>query len=260
VTNFPLPIKASVRSFIPKVSDEALSEREKKIFDASSWIEVAPADFILQPRERKEIEITIKTPKNAEPGGHYAAVYFQPLVPVETLSPQTAYLSARVGTLIFLVTKGDIVEKGAISDLKTAGFQERSPVDFKVDFKNQGNIHLLPQGIVEILNWQGKKIASVNLKPEVVLPKTAKSFRVSWQKKYLIGKFFAVAEVTYGSEHLKLKTERIEFWVIPWLQLVLLFILLTLIIIFFILVKTRIFLAAKVLLGKAEVWELKKIK
>jgi hypothetical protein len=239
VTNFPLPIKSSVRSFIPHL-------------DASSWIEVDPADFILQPRERKEIKITIKPPNKTEPGGHYAVVYFQPLVPVENLSPQTAYLSARVGALIFLVVKGDMVEKAVVSDLKTVKFQEKSPISFQINFKNQGNIHLLPSGNVRIFNWQGKKIDELSLKPEIVLPKTARTFRAVWQKKYLIGKFFAAAQINYGSEHLKLQAGRIEFWVVPWLPLITLIGGLTIIIIFFILIRKRLFLAVKVLIGKED--------
>jgi len=109
LTNIPLPIKSQVSGFLSK---EEFPVDKKYVFDASSWIYVDPADFILQPNEQKEILVTIKTPEGAAPGGHYATIYFEPLVPVVALSPQTTYSLARVGVLTFLVVKGEIIEKG----------------------------------------------------------------------------------------------------------------------------------------------------
>lgn len=267
VTNFPLPIKGTVANFIAK---EEIPQEAKEIFDASSWIKLEPSDFILQPRERKEIEIIIAAPKTAEPGGHYAIVYFQPLIPVEVLSPQTAYLSARVGVLAFLIVQGEIVEKASLEKFAVTGlqsafndrlkFRQAGPVDFKVSFKNEGNLHLLPSGKITVWDFRNKEVAKLELKPTNVLPKTSKDFTVSWPKKYLLGKFTAKANILYGSEHQKLESPLIEFWVIPWVLILLLIGVLTVFFIFFILVKRRIILAVKVLFGKAEIRELKKIK
>ncbi|MCJ7829497.1 hypothetical protein MUP50_00185, partial [Patescibacteria group bacterium] len=114
ITNFPLPIKGHVKSFLPENSSDS-----SEIFDASSWFKLEPSDFILQPRENKEIKIIVKPPLKAEPGGHYATIYFQPLLPVEVLSPQTAYLTARIGVLAFLIVKGEITEEASLDGIQT---------------------------------------------------------------------------------------------------------------------------------------------
>jgi hypothetical protein len=260
ITNFPLPVKGNIRAFLNE--DPLLNPEQtaKETFDASSWFKLEPADFILQPREKRDIKIIIVTPKKAEPGGHYATIYFQPLLPVEVLSPQTAYLTARIGVLVFLIVKGDLNEQASLGNLQTASFRQFGPVDFKIPFKNEGNIHLMPSGEIVMSNFRGREVAKLSISPATVLPKTTKDLEANWNKKYLFGRFTAQAKILYGSENKKLESEPVKLWIVPWVPLSLIIGLLTLFVTFFILVRRRIFLAIKVLLGKAEVWELKKLK
>lgn len=247
VTNFPLPIKASVRNFTPK---EDIPEEAKKTFDASAWFTLEPTDFILQPKENKIITVTISPPKEAEPGGHYATVYFQPLLPIEVLSPQTAYLTARIGVLSFLIVKGDIQEQASLTSWKTERFKQFGPINLNLQLKNEGNVHLLPAGEVTIWDWQNKEVVKVPLTPSQILPQTTKQFSFVWPKRYLLGKFLAQAQLSFGSEQQKLTSEKIAFWVIPWLPLTLAFFFLTLSSLLLIIVRRRLKLAWLVLLGR----------
>lgn len=244
VTNFPLPIKGSAKNFTPS---EAISEEAKKIFDASAWLKIDPADFILQPQENKEITVTIFPPEDAEPGGHYATIYFQPLLPVEVLSPQTAYVAARVGVLAFLIVKGEITEKAALTDLTVPALQQFGPVNFKLGIKNEGNVHLLPSGQVTVWDWRGKEVAKLALTPSQVLPQTEKEFSFVWDKRYLLGRFNAQAQIGYGVPQASTSSALCEFWVVPWVPLSLVVFLLTGFGTFFILVRKRLRLAFQVL-------------
>jgi len=259
ITNFPLPVKGSIRSFLNEDPLLNYNQTAKETFDASSWFKLEPADFILQPREKRDIKIVIVSSKKAEPGGHYATIYFQPLLPIDVLSPQTAYLTARVGVLSFLIVKGDIKEKGDFGELKIKKFQQFGPINFKISFQNQGNIHLIPSGEIKIRNWRGREIAKINLNQKTILPQTIRELEGSWQKKYILGKFTAQITILFGTESQKIERE-ITFWVIPWLPLLLFIILLTGIVIFFILVRKRINAALKVLFGKADIREIKRLK
>ncbi|MDP2873839.1 MAG: hypothetical protein Q8N84_00900 [bacterium] len=247
VTNFPLPIKASVKNFTPK---EDIPEEAKKIFDASAWFTIEPTDFILQPKENKIITLTISPPKEAEPGGHYATIYFQPLLPVEVLSPQTAYLTARIGVLSFLVVKGEIQEKASLASWQTESFRQFGPVNFNLQLKNEGNVHLLPAGEVTIWNWQNKEVAKIPLSPSQILPQTTKNFASSWPKKYPLGKFLAQAKLSFGSEQQPIISEKISFWIVPWLPLSIGVLLLTVTLLLLIIMRRRLKLAWSVLLGR----------
>jgi len=256
VTNFPLPIKGTVKAFI-REDILTTGPESKEMFDASSWFLVEPSDFILQPREIKEIKVVVITPVGAEPGGHYATIYFQPLLPVEVLSPQTTYLTVRVGVLAFLIVKGDINEKASLGDLQTAGFRQFGPIEFKIPFKNEGNIHLTPSGEILIKDFRGRELAKLTFSPKIVLPQSSKEIETRWDKRFLLGKFTTQANVVYGSEYKRLE-KTINFWVIPWLPILIGVFLLTMFLVFFILVRRRFILAIKVLLGKAEISESKK--
>jgi len=243
ITDFSLPIKANQESFTVQAD---LLRGAGQTFNASSWLRITPQNFILSAHEQKKIEIIIDVPPNAEPGGHYATVYFQPLVSASNIRSQTTYLSAKVGVLMFLTVKGKIIEQANLQGLETRSFSQFGPTDFSLSFQNQGNVHLLPSGEVVIKNFWGKEVGKAPFNPQIVLPKTEKKIKTQWSKKFLLGRFSAQAYVSYGSANAKLRSEPIIFWVIPWLPLF----LLTVLVVLCIVVRKRLIAAIKILLGK----------
>jgi hypothetical protein len=217
ITSVPLPIKGSIKNLI--MQESLIPAADKSIYDASAWFTLNPSDFILQPNETKEITVSIATPAQATPGGHYATVYFQPLIPSEALSPSTTYLTARVGVLSFLVVKGAIVEQASLSALHIPTLEQFGPVPIKVAAVNSGNVHLLPKGDVVVRNWRGKQVSKVDLPTGLVLPKTVKNYTVVWKNHAKYGYFTAQAAMTYGADNEQVRTAKTGFWVIPWLPL-----------------------------------------
>lgn len=47
-------------------------------FSLSSWISVEDKNLTLANGETREVRFSIKAPANAEPGGHYGAIFFSP--------------------------------------------------------------------------------------------------------------------------------------------------------------------------------------
>ncbi|HUV72453.1 MAG TPA: hypothetical protein VMW25_05610 [Clostridia bacterium] len=250
ITNFPLPVKGFSREFL--VREEVMGE-VGEIFNASSWITLEPADLILQPQEVREIKIIINPSKAAEPGGHYATIFFQPLLPQEAISARTAYNLSRVGVLGFFIVRGEMVEKAVIKDFSVQKFQQFGPIEFKLSLENQGNLHLLPQGRVRIYDWRGREKANLSLKPATVLPQTIREFQFSWPERILFGKFKAQAEVFYGSEKKDIKSEIFSFWIIPFVPILSGFVILTILLFFITMARKRFSLAVKVLLGKTQI-------
>ncbi|MEA2020526.1 MAG: hypothetical protein U9M98_02290 [Patescibacteria group bacterium] len=252
ITNFPLPVKGNTESFFVLEDVEPGAE---EIFDVSSWVSIEPADFILQPREHKEVKISIDVPPEAEPGGHYASIYFQPLIPVEVLSPQTAFLTARVGTLGFFVVQGEIVEKAELGELEVRTLQQFGPVDFKFPIRNAGNVHLLPAGEVIITGFLGNEKEKLEISPSAILPQTTKEITAQWDKKYLFGKFSVEVNISYGSENKKLVAGPVDFWVVPWLSLLIGGSLLTAVLVFCIMFRRRVGLALTALFNPEKLSE-----
>jgi len=243
ITDFPLPIKANQESFTVQAD---ILEGAGQTFNASSWLRVDPQNFILSAHERKKVAIIIDVPPNAEPGGHYATIYFQPLISASNIRSQTTYLSAKVGVLMFLTVKGEIIEQANLQNLGTDPFSQFGPIDFSLSFQNRGNVHLLPSIEVVIKNFWGKEVGKVPFNPQIILPKTEKEIKTRWNKKFLLGRFSAQAYVSYGSANDKLKSKPIIFWVIPWLPLF----FLTATVVLCIVVRKKLKAAIKILLGK----------
>lgn len=245
-TTFPLPIKGQVSAFL---SNTKISEREQDTFNAASWFTLDPADFILQPMEQKEIEVTIIPPKDSEPGGHYATIYFQPLIPQEVMSSQTTVSLSRVGVLAFLIVPGDIHEDLNLASFATKSWQTFGSFDINFTLHNSGNVHIMPRGNIEIKNFLGKVVDTIPLTPNLILPGTDKEYKVSWGKPLDLNFYTTNLSLNYGSNDQVLVSSNQSIFIFPWPLILFAFVLLTLTYNIFIVHIDRVKLAIKVLKG-----------
>ncbi|MGH7238626.1 MAG: hypothetical protein ACREHG_01020, partial [Candidatus Saccharimonadales bacterium] len=213
VTGEPVPVM---------VSAEPLQGAANQSDPLMGWISISAPDAILQPKQPLIETATISAPVNAEPGGHYSTIYVTPLVPADSLSNQRVQQIVRVGAMVFGIVKGNIVERESISGFSSNGYIKQSgPIDFNVRVSNTGNVHLLSHGDVTIYANSGKRQASLKLPDTVILPKTTKNIPMSWSNPDALGKYSAVARITYGVHHTTLTSDRLTFWVLPWIKYVL---------------------------------------
>lgn len=217
ITDFPLPISGTVKSFFPL--EEIQDPRMRALYDASAWFDITEPDFILQARQTRTVSVSITLPTDAEPGGHYATVYFQPLLPADVLTPSTAYLTARVGSLAFLIVPGDLDEKLSVASFSTPRFHGAGPVNFSASLKNTGKVHLAPNSKIVIRNMFGTQTASIGIDAGVVLPGTQKQLSAAWKSPGFFGRYTATYQAAYGADNRKLPVETVSFWVVPWLFL-----------------------------------------
>lgn len=254
-TNDTLNIYTSAANFTSKENEEGvpkfLSPGEKEN-DLAEWIKIEKGPITLSPSERKIIPFVIEIPKDADPGGHYAGIFFstQP----ETKEQGVIGITSKTGALVLLRVSGDIKEQGELTKFelkKEKLFYEHLPIDFVIGFKNLGNVHLKPQGEILITNILGKtsKLIKVN-KPKIgsggnILPGDTRHFNISWSKNnsdenkeiypkgffeklkaqkdnFCFGRYKANLNLNYGSG--KNVNANLFFWIFPW-QLILISIL-----------------------------------
>jgi hypothetical protein len=221
IIDVALPVKVTAASL---QLQEEVADEHRALFDASKWIQVAEPEFILYPRQQKTISITATSPVNTEPGGHYATIFFQPLVPAEAVKNNTALIGSKVGALTLFVVRGAI-EEAADVNLDAPLFSQHGPVELSLHIKNPGNVHFMPTGSVKIRNREGVVVATVPLPPTLVLPKTTKTIPIKWDNKKQIGYFSAQASVRYGARQTSLSDGSVGFWILPWLRFVTLLLL-----------------------------------
>lgn len=154
-----------------------------KKYALASWMKVEGNSLLLGPNESKEVSVIIENNTTLSPGGHYGALMFQ----VENTPSDTADISSNdisvqqmFSSLVFAKKVG-----GEIYNLELNAqtyrnlflrFQER----LDLSFKNAGNVHLVPRGIVRVKDPLGRVVAKgiINQESVIILPETLRSYPV----------------------------------------------------------------------------------
>lgn len=201
----------------------------------AGWITTDPTQLTLAAGERREVAVTVNVPTTAEPGGHYAAVFFGTQPPV-TKGGQVG-VASKVGTLVILRIEGAINEAASVKEFFIVGGEKlfvHPPVSFRLRIQNTGNVHVRPSGTIEIKNMFGGQTASLVVNPSggAVLPSSIRQFEVDWKKdagdpkgffdhlktewrNFGLGTYTAQATVTYGSSPHTLIASA-SFTLFPW--------------------------------------------
>ncbi len=197
----------------------------KDPYSIIDWVTPLP-QITLEPRQIKDMPVTIHVPADAAPGGYYGVVRFTAAPP--ELEGTGVSLSASLGSLVFIRVSGEAKEQMNVEEFSvasggnTGSLFEATPLQFIERLKNTGNTHLQPSGQITIKDMFGQKVATinVNLPPGTVLPSSIRKFEQTLDKAtigdaVLFGRYTADLKITYGDSHQEL-TSSTTFWIIPY--------------------------------------------
>ncbi len=201
----------------------------------ASWVQVEEK-VTLKPGERVKIPYTITVPKDADAGGHFAAIFLSTVEPDNTAA--SLAVGAKVGMLILLRVSGDIKEGGGLLSfgLKEGGhFSTTLPINFVYRFNNSGNDRANPVGTISVRNMVGLESANLNANPSVgnILPGSTRRFDITWgteaslpdsasffnhvsyeARNFAFGIYFAAVNLTFNSS--STASSSLIFFVFPW--------------------------------------------
>jgi hypothetical protein len=206
---------------------------DKTGLDLQHWISV-PDSLMLAPGETRSVVVTVAVPKDADPGGHYAAIFWGTSPP--KVEGSGAGVEGQIAMLFLVNVEGKIKEDAEVIEFHPlSSFLTHLPVDLMVRFQNNGSVHEHPAGDIIIRNMFGRQSAVLpfNIQPSIgnVLPKSIRRFDLSWVKRamdgsasewsqewqnFALGYYTAELNITYGAGN-TLVTARTSFWVIPWM-------------------------------------------
>lgn len=214
--------------------------------DLGTWITTEEASVNLAPGAQKEVGFKINIPKDAEPGGHFAAIFWgtSPGARAGEVS-----IGTKTGMLILLSVNGEVKEQAGLVDFQLRDndhFYKMLPVGFQYRFSNQGGDRVKPTGSVvirSIFGWVAKKV-NANPNDGNVLPGTTRKFLPEWSKKdsvafreqevsrnesysfkkavvdewqnFAVGVFHARVVATFGTSDQVAKSKSVFFVVFPW--------------------------------------------
>jgi len=206
---------------------------DKTGMDLQHWITL-PSSLTLAPDETRSVVVTVSVPKSADPGGHYAAVFWGTSPP--KVEGSGAGVAGQIAMLLLVDVAGNIKEDAHVIEFHSLkSVLTHLPADFMVRFQNNGSVHEHPAGDIVIRNIFGRQSATLpfNIQPATgnVLPKSIRRYDLSWTKNVLdksasewtnewrnfaFGRYTAELDATYGAGN-TLVIAHTSFWVIPWM-------------------------------------------
>ncbi|MFC1656888.1 hypothetical protein ACFL14_02945 [Patescibacteria group bacterium] len=206
---------------------------ESRTFSLASWIFYNRSVISLAPNEEDTFDFKINIPNSAEPGGHYGVVFFSTDPSNIPARPGQVSVSGMVGSLILARVSGDIREKAEIIEFSAPRWSFSGPIKFVTRIENLGNVHFKPRGTINISDWRGENVDSLDMNPKTgnILPESIRRFENQWVNQGRWGRFTAKVSTTYGSTGEKLES-RLVFWIIPIYILIIIGLVIILLVVF----------------------------
>lgn len=186
-------------------------------YSVSSWVSLGKTAITVPAGGSVTIPFTITVPANAQPGGHYGAIFVSSGATRPSLNGSG--LGYDVGALIELRIAGNATEQAEIKEFSTdKSFYQTPDVTFTASVANEGNVLIQPRGPIDITNMFGQKVGTIVLNDPgaSIFPGAQRSFTQSWSGGgFAFGQFTAVTTLNYGDTENKTISAATSFWVIP---------------------------------------------
>lgn len=182
---------------------------------ASRWVTPELQEFTLEHGQRMTFNISLRPPADLPPGGRYGAVLIDSQSSDADSGTQVKLIT-RVGALLLVRVAGPVDERGRLTEFSAPRVLSSGPVDFKLAFENEGNIHQQPYGRIEVRNVFGTLVGTVPVEPWYVLPQAIRETTARWDRTWLWGPYSATAEVSHGRDTVGHAQATVRFWVLPW--------------------------------------------
>lgn len=162
----------------------ASNDLEKK-YALASWMYPEKDVLTLGPGETRRVLVIVKNSDTLGPGGHYGALTFSVEdVARDAMTGDGVSVNQLFSTLIFVKKLGGEKYQLALESLsyesKTFSFQDR----IRLRFVNEGNVHLVPRGIVSVSDPFERMIAKgvINQESTLILPESGRAYSLSLEQ------------------------------------------------------------------------------
>ena len=214
----------------------------------ATWIR-SDDKVVLASGKRTIVPYSITIPANAEPGGHFAAIFFGSQDPSAQGGGQVS-VGGKVGVLMLLRVAGEVEESGGLLEFIAKGkqrFFSALPVTFAYRLNNTGGDRVVPLGEIKIKNTVRMTAATLlaNKNEGSALPGSIRKFEVVWGEELQPAGFFEMAGRQWSEFHFGWYTAQLNltwgamnqtadadfsFFVIPWQLLLLILVPLAMIV------------------------------
>lgn len=203
-------------------------------------LSMTQSSFEILPGREVGVPILLRIPKNAEPSGMYGSVIFR--FSKQTASGETAAnvsLEGRIAALLYVRIAGDAHEEGSLAafGLFNNAKTTRSPtldepLRMQVAYQNTGTVHLNPYGRITLRSMFGNT-HTLPIDPWAVLPNATRMREFNMTEPLGAGLYTAHLELNRGYGDI-IDEHTVTFWVLPTTKVAFMWLVGTMIILWFI--------------------------
>lgn len=152
-------------------------------YGLANWLRLNTDIVTIEPGQKANIVATIINDLSLRPGGHYAAIVAT-LVNEDTAQANQVTINQKISSLVLANKVGGEKYDLSLINIDTNTAKLHLPSTIVLDFKNTGNVHIVPRGIVKIVTSSGKIIARgvINQESSFVLPEMSRQISVEMHK------------------------------------------------------------------------------
>lgn len=212
-TNAEINLLLSVQDFTELEDNYKISFLEGKDaanykYSLSSWISFENKTIQLSPNEKKSVKVFIDKNRITK-GGHYASIL------AEILQPEIknqVNVKAILSSLLFVrASTGKEIETGKINSFRALRDGIDYPDSYVLRFENNGNVHVIPYGLIQVFDPLGNLVAKgiLNEGSLDALPESIRRYDTkitTYQKVLLPGIYTAKINMHFGKTNQKLAT------------------------------------------------------
>lgn len=178
-------------------------------YSCAKWLTSLQNEIEVPTGATRKTNFKLTVPKKAEPGGHYAVIFFEK-IPGETKGQAAAQAVPRIGVIMLVTVPGEIVRKLEIKDVSVTStwfwpskkilFLPKKKVTARVVLDNPGNVHVTAKGKITYSPTFGWGTGAIEFEEITILPKTKRYMDVDLPNPPLFGSYEVKAVVQYGPD------------------------------------------------------------
>lgn len=173
-------------------------------YSCGKWLSTDGSNLLVPAGQTVQKSFKLAVPPRAEPGGHYAVVFFEQL----EAAGKEITAKGRIGVVTLVTVPGKIIREGDIKKVSVTStwfwptrkvpLLPTKRIHCRVVFYNSGNVHLTVKGKAVYTPTFGWGAGTVDLGEITVLPRTTRYLEADIKKPPFLGSYEVKAEVSYG--------------------------------------------------------------
>ena len=195
-------------------------------YSLASWMKPEKQSVTLAPGASETLRLTIENTPSLSPGGHYGAVVFQSGSDSSKLVTNSIAIKQMIASLVFVKKVGGANPSLELQEVKRNKSWFYLDREIEIRFRNPGNVHVVPRGVVKIIDPIGnpRYRGIINEASALVLPESDRLFKLSLNPlglSVLPGWYSFSVEYRFdGESEMRLWEERFFWWPpLAWLLL-----------------------------------------